>query len=403
MIITMDMFQSLAFAVVWLLIGRFIKARLKFCTTYCVPAPIIGGLLFAIVSLILYLTGVMSFVFDASLQRYWMVMFFTSVGFNASFGVLKTGGKKVFIFLGLAVCLAMMQNVLAQAVAYLIGFNPLLAVMAGSVSLTGGFGTAAGFVPIVDPDGSLGALSLAVAVPTFGAIMSSVVGGPLATRLINRQGLVAKHRAALPEDADLSAARVSHTLNKKKLALAFSLLVLAAGMGVFITDYLNTLFTALQFPPYVGSMFIAAIFRNLADAGKFYPIDMNEMSAIGDISLNLFLSMALISLKLWKLISLAIPLMLILSAQLLLLYGFVRFITFRVMGGNYDAAVITAGHVGFGFATTPNAMANMDAVCEKYGYSRMAFFVVPIVGALFIDFFNITLISLTISTVKVLF
>ena len=452
--ITMDMYQSLGFAVIWLLIGRYLKDHVKFFQKYCIPAPIIGGFLFAIISLIGHNTGVVNFSFDKTLQNYWMVMFFTTVGYNAGFSVLKKGGVKVFIFLLAAVSLAVLQHVVAQGVARLIHFNPMLAVMLGSTSFTGGFGTAAAFAPLVDPDGTLGALTLAVAVPTFSSIISSIMGGPVGNSLINRyqlspsdsnvqvkideQGNIIKqttevttvpvadnrsflkrlftrqqprteeivkvheevvHTRATKLEAGNTKQATGHTLNSEKVASSFMLLVVAVGLGLFVTHYLNSLSSKTKFPIYIGTMLVAAVIRNFADSTKLFHIEMDAMDTLGSISLNMFLAMALASLELWKLVDLAIPLFVILGAQIVMMYLFARFITFNLMGRNYDAAVITAGHIGFGFAATPNAMANMGSVCEKYGYSEVAFFVVPIVGSLFIDLFNVMIISGTIALV----
>ena len=446
MVIHMNMYQSLGFAIAWLLVGRFIKAKFEFFQKYCIPAPIVGGFLFALISLALHVTKVLDFEFDTTLQTYWMVMFFTSVGYNAGFSILRDGGKKVFVFLAVAIVFAILQNVVAQGAARLINFSPMLAVMLGSTSFTGGFGTAASFAPIVDPENTLGALSLAVAVPTFGSLISSILGGPVGNRLIKKYGLqpsnadesvridesgniikttkVVKkveavhpsfikrlffnptkgreegkevvtvqeeviHEASAKGEVDNSTTSSEKHLSSEKLLMSFMLLVLASGFGLFVTNHLNSLSPKFKFPIYIGAMICAAIIRNIADSSKKF----------GNISLNMFLALALVSLKLWQLVSLAIPLMIILSAQIVLLYLYTRFVTFKVMGGDYDAAVITAGHIGFGFAATPNAMANMGSICEKYGYSKIAFFVVPIVGSLFIDFFNIMIIGITIGLV----
>jgi len=451
--IKMDLYQSLGFAVIWLLIGRYLKDHVKFFQRYCIPAPIIGGFLFALISLIGHTTKTIDFNFDTTLQKYWMVMFFTTVGYNAGFSVLKKGGVKVFIFLIAAVTLAMCQHIVAQGVARLIKFPSMLAVMLGSTSFTGGFGTAAAFAPLVDPDGHLGALTLAVAVPTFSSIISSIMGGPVANGLINRLNLSPKdtniqvkmdesgniikqtteittvpvsenvpfwkrifkrhknmeeivkvheeviHTKATMLEAGNTKPSTGKTLNSEKVASSFMLLVVAVGIGIFVTKYLNKISTKTQFPIYIGTILIAAIIRNFADATKLFKIEMDAMDTLGSISLNLFLAMALVSLKLWLLVDLALPLFIILGAQIILMYIFARFITFNLMGRNYDAAVITAGHIGFGFAATPNAMANMGSVCEKYGYSEVAFFVVPIVGSLFIDLFNVMIISGTIALV----
>lgn len=450
MVIHMNMYQSLGFAIAWLLVGRFIKAKFEFFQKYCIPAPIVGGFLFALISLALHVTKVLDFEFDTTLQTYWMVMFFTSVGYNAGFSILRDGGKKVFIFLAVAIVFAILQNVVAQGAARLINFSPMLAVMLGSTSFTGGFGTAASFAPIVDPENTLGALSLAVAVPTFGSLISSILGGPVGNRLIKKYGLqpsnadesvridesgniiktkkVVKkveavhpsfikrlffnptkgreegqeeviHEASAKGEVDNSTTSSEKHLSSEKLLLSFMFLVLASGFGLFVTNHLNSLSPKFKFPIYIGAMICAAIIRNIADTSKKFKVSMDEIDALGNISLNMFLALALVSLKLWQLVSLAIPLMIILSAQIVLLYLYTRFVTFKVMGGDYDAAVITAGHIGFGFAATPNAMANMGSICEKYGYSKIAFFVVPIVGSLFIDFFNIMIIGITIGLV----
>ncbi len=458
MIISMNMYQSLGFAIAWLLVGRYIKNKVDFFQRYCIPAPIVGGFLFALISLSCHMTGVLHFEFDTTLQTYWMVMFFTSVGYNAGFSILKEGGKKVFIFLGLAVVFAALQNVLAQGLAHLIHFNPVLAVMLGSCSFTGGFGTAAAIAPMVDPNGTLGALSLAVAVPTFGSLISSFLGGPVGNSLIKKYDLspannnetitvdekgniikttrvVKKVQTVKPNffkrmffnpvkeqemkqevqqkevikekkevilqkagkgSIDNSVTSKTDELSSEKLSASFMLLVLASGFGLFITNYLNSV---MKFPIYIGAMICAAIIRNFADKTKKFKVHMDEIDALGNIALNMFLAMALVSLKLWQLVSFALPLFVIVTGQVIMMYLYARFVTFNLMGRNYDAAVITAGHIGFGFAATPNAMANMGSVCEKYGYSKIAFFVVPIVGSLFIDFFNMLIISLTIGLV----
>ena len=457
MVIRMNMYQSLGFAVAWLLAGRFIKSKVEFFQKYCIPAPIVGGFLFALISLICHTAKILDFEFDTTLQTYWMVMFFTSVGYNAGFSILKDGGKKVFVFLAAAVVLAILQNVTAQTIARIIHFSPSLAVMLGSTSFTGGFGTAASFAPIVDPDSTLGALSLAVAVPTFGSIISSIMGGPVGNRMVLKYRLqpdssnisvrldkagniikttavvkkiktvrpnflkrmffnptkgkdeerevVTLHEEILNEGSSAGAVDNSTTslekqLSSEKLLISFMLLVLAAGFGIFVTNYLNTFSSKFKFPIYIGAMICASIIRNIADTSKKFKIGMEEIDSLGNISPNMFLAMAIVSLKLWQLVSLAVPLLIILSGQVLLMYLYARFVTFNIMGRNYDAAVITAGHIGFGFAATPNAMANMGSVCEKYGYSKIAFFVVPLVGSLFIDFFNVMIIGITIGIVK---
>ena len=458
--IQMNMYQSLGFAVIWLLIGQYLKAHIKLFQKYCIPAPIIGGFLFALISLVGHSTEVMNFKFDTTLKDYWMVMFFTTVGYNAGFSVLKKGGKKVFIFLGAAIGLAILQHVVAQGIALLIhdpNTPPKLAVMLGSTSFTGGFGTAAAFARVIDPSGALGAAALGIAVPTFSSIISSIMGGPVANSLINKyklsptdanvqvkvdekgniikqttevtsipvvdsrpffkrifsrpkktEDIVKVHEEVIHSRASkLEVGNIKHstgkTLNSEKVASAFMLLVVAVGIGIFVTNYLKSILPDnVSFPIYIGTMLVAVVIRNVADVTKLFTVEMDAMDTIGSISLNLFLALALVSFELWKLADLAVMLFIVLGAQIILMYVFARFVTFNVMGRNYDAAVITSGHIGFGFAATPNAMANMGSVCERYGYSEVAFFVVPIVGSLFIVLFNSLIITGTISLVPLL-
>lgn len=454
MTFTMNSFQSLGFSVVWLLVGQAIKKRVLFFQRFCIPAPIIGGFLFALVSLLGHITNIFHFQFNTDLQTYWMLMFFTSIGFNASFSVLKKGGVQVVKFLLCAIGLAVLQNVLAQGIAYVIGFDRRLAILLGSASLTGGFGTAAAFAPVVDPEGNLGALSLAVAIPTCSSILSCLMAGPIVGHIIkkynfnttDRENVIVDSTGAIIKESkiitkitppkkhifgsffkgirhiidrehvvteqikteviahphrvtDINNSRIekNSSLDADKLLFSFMLLVIAAGFGIFLTNEINTRFSYMNFPIYIGSMIVAAIIRNVADTTKLFKVYSDELNSVGNISLNLFLSMALISLKLWQLAELAFPVLLTLSLQVLMMYVFARFVTYIVMGRTYDAAVITAGHIGFGFAATPNAMANMGAICEKFGYSELAFFVVPIVGSLFIDLFNVLIIGGTIA------
>ena len=391
--IKMDMIQTVGLAVIILILGRLLRKKIKFFETYCIPSPVVGGFLFAIINLILRETNLVIFEFDNTLQSFFMTLFFTSIGFNASWRLLKVGGRKVVMFLTMAVTLVVLQNVVAVGVGYLTGVDPLIALLTGSTAMTGGHGTAAAMAPIVEELGHTGAKSVAIAAATFGLIAGSSLGGPLANRLIKGKKL-----EVVAEKVDNEKVRNDEFLfnnDVKKLdgenfAKAFFLILLSMFIGSYVSTFLNQF---LNFPNYIGPMIVAAVLRNISDNTTKFDLHYEEVHILEDVSLNLFLGMAMISLKLWELGNVAGQLAVLLLAQALLAWVFIYFVTFRFMGGNYDAAVLSAGHVGFGLGATPNGIANMQSVCDKYKHSHIAFFVMPIVGALFIDFFNVAIIS----------
>ena len=391
--IKMDMIQTVGLAVIILILGRLLRKKVKFFETYCIPSPVVGGFLFAIINLILRETNLVIFEFDNTLQSFFMTLFFTSIGFNASWRLLKVGGRKVVMFLIMAVTLVVLQNVVAVGVGYLTGVDPLVALLTGSTAMTGGHGTAAAMAPIVEELGHTGAKSVAIAAATFGLIAGSSLGGPLANRLIKGKKL-----EVVAEKVDNEKVRNDEflfnndvrKLDGENFAKAFFLILLSMFIGSYISTFLNQF---LNFPNYIGPMIVAAVLRNISDNTTKFDLHYEEVHILEDVSLNLFLGMAMISLKLWELGNVAGQLAVLLLAQALLAWVFIYFVTFRVMGSNYDAAVLSAGHVGFGLGATPNGIANMQSVCDKYKHSHIAFFVMPIVGALFIDFFNVAIIS----------
>ena len=391
--IKMDMIQTVGLAVIILILGRLLRKKIKFFETYCIPSPVVGGFLFAIINLILRETNLVIFEFDNTLQSFFMTLFFTSIGFNASWRLLKVGGRKVVMFLTMAVTLVVLQNVVAVGVGYLTGVDPLIALLTGSTAMTGGHGTAAAMAPIVEELGHTGAKSVAIAAATFGLIAGSSLGGPLANRLIKGKKL-----EVVAEKVDNEKVRNDEflfnndvrKLDGENFAKAFFLILLSMFIGSYVSTFLNQF---LNFPNYIGPMIVAAVLRNISDNTTKFDLHYEEVHILEDVSLNLFLGMAMISLKLWELGNVAGQLAVLLLAQALLAWVFIYFVTFRFMGGNYDAAVLSAGHVGFGLGATPNGIANMQSVCDKYKHSHIAFFVMPIVGALFIDFFNVAIIS----------
>lgn len=402
----MDMIQTIGLSVILLIIGMKLRSKVKFFEKYCIPSPVIGGFLFSIIAFILRQSNIITIKFDTTLQTFFMVMFFTSVGFNASLKVLKKGGKKVLIFLFLAIGLCFAQNVVAIFLSQLIGINPLLGLMTGSTPMTGGHGTSAAIAPTIEALGIKGAGTVAIASATFGLIAGSMMGGPIANKLILKHKLLG-NETLLHEKHDYNSdidenvlKKPEPALNAERFSMAFFFILIAMGIGSYLSIFITKLLPAMNFPIYIGPMIIAAIMRNISDNSEMFTAPTREISVLEDVSLNLFLAMALMSLKLWELIDLAIPMLILLVAQIVLIYLYLNFITFKAMGSDYDAAVIVSGHCGFGLGATPNGISNMKSVCEKYKYSKIAFFVVPVVGALFIDFANVSLITLFISFFK---
>ena len=402
----MGMIQTISLSVILLIIGMRLRTKIKFFEKYCIPSPVIGGFLFSIIAFILRQTNIITIKFETTLQTFFMVMFFTSVGFNASLKVLKKGGKKVLIFLFLAIGLCFAQNVVAIFLSQLIGINPLLGLMTGSTPMTGGHGTSAAIAPTIEALGIKGAGTVAIASATFGLIAGSMMGGPIANKLILKHKLLG-NETLLHEKHDYNSdidenvlKKPEPALNAERFSMAFFFILIAMGIGSYLSIFITKLLPAMNFPIYIGPMIIAAIMRNISDNSEMFTAPTREISVLEDVSLNLFLAMALMSLKLWELIDLAIPMLILLVAQVVLIYLYLNFITFKAMGSDYDAAVIVSGHCGFGLGATPNGISNMKSVCEKYKYSKIAFFVVPVVGALFIDFANVSLITLFISFFK---
>ncbi|WP_373601373.1 sodium/glutamate symporter [Paraclostridium bifermentans] len=397
----MDMIQTIAFTTVVLIIGSFIKSRVRLLKKYCIPAPVVGGFSFAIISFLLRQFNIIAITFDTTLQSILMTGFFTTVGFTASIKVLKKGGKDVIKFLIVAVLLVLSQNVIGVLSAISIGVDPLLGVIAGSVSMTGGHGASGAFGPLVESNGLAGGLSIAMACATFGLVAGSIIGGPLAKKLIEKNNLKydeIKESEALNIESGGSCCEVDIKLYDSKLVSSVKQIIIAMGLGTIVSSMFSA--TGITMPAYIGAMIVAAIMRNISDIKGTWETYEVELSSIGSICLSLFLSMAMCSLKLWELVDLAIPIIILLTIQTLLMALFAYFITFRMMGKDYTAAVLAAGHCGFGMGATPNGIANMESVTSKYGPSQTAFFILPLVGALFIEFFNSGVITTFINLLK---
>ena len=393
--IQIDMYQTLALSVVVLMLGQFLKQKINFLEKFCIPSPVVGGLIFSVLTCILYSTGVVEFTFDDTLREVCMVFFFTSVGFQANLKVLKSGGKALAIFLGLVIVLIFMQNLLAVGVSHLIGLDSLVGLCTGSIPMVGGHGTAGAFGPVLEDFNVQGATTICTAAATFGLVAGSLIGGPIGKRLIEKKHLL--DTIVTEDDSLLIEEEKKHERHSNMYAAAVFQLILAVGLGTIISELLTK--TGLTFPIYIGAMIVAAIIRNVGEYSGKFAIYMGEINNLGGICLSLFLGIAMITLKLWQLAELALPLMILLGAQLLLIFLYTYFVVFRVMGKDYDAAVLAAGTCGFGMGATPNAMANMQVLCDRYAPSVKAYLLVPLVGSLFADFINSLVITLFINII----
>lgn len=391
--IQIDMYQTLAVSVLVLILGQFLKKRINFLEKFCIPAPVIGGLLFAVLTCVCYSLGIAEFTFDDTLREVCMVFFFTSVGFQANLKVLKSGGKSLFIFLGLVVVLIVFQNFLALGVSKLLYLDPLVGLCTGSIPMVGGHGTAGAFGPVLEDFDVKGATTICTAAATFGLIAGSLIGGPIGKRLIDRKKLL--DTAVAEDDSILVEDEKKHERHTNMYAAAVFQLIIAVGIGTIISELLTK--TGLTFPIYIGAMIAAAVIRNIGEYSGKFDIYMGEINNLGGICLSLFLGMAMITLKLWQLAELALPLIILLSAQLILMILFTYFVVFNVMGRDYDAAVLSAGTCGFGMGATPNAMANMQAICDRYVPSVKAYLIIPLIGSLFADFLNSLVITFFIN------
>ena len=391
--IQLDMYQTLAAAVLVLLLGNYLRKKINFLEKFCIPAPVIGGLLFAIFTCICYTTGIIEFSFDDTLREVCMVFFFTSVGFQANLKVLKSGGRSLIVFLGLVITLIFSQNLLAIGLSKLLNLNPLIGMCTGSIPMVGGHGTAGAFGPVLEDFNIHGATTICTAAANFGLITGSLVGGPIGKRLIEKRKLM--DNVPTEDDSLLVEDEEKHQRHTNMYAAAVFQLILAIGLGTIFSYFLTK--TGLTFPIYIGAMLAAALMRNITEYSGKGTIHMGEINDLGGICLSLFLGMAMITLKLWELATLALPLVILLAAQTLLICVFTYFVIFNVMGRDYDAAVLSAGTCGFGMGATPNAMANMQAICDRYVPSVKAYLIIPLIGSLFADFINSLVITFFIN------
>lgn len=384
--ITLNLYQTTGLAMLLYALGTYLVKKVNFLRMCCIPAPVVGGVLFAILNLILHQTGLMFINFDTTLQSVFMVWFFTSVGYNASFRVLKKSALPVFIFLAVVAVMQILQNLVGVGLAGVFQLDARLGLCMGSIPLVGGHGTAASWGHDLEKLGCASATVVSVAAATYGLVAGSLMGGPVAKSLISKYNLKSTAEA---EAVDTRQNLVDKDIYAKEIMTSFVLLIVAAGVGMYITNFIAQYITL---PAYIGPMIVAIIVRNVADArGKELPLDAVDASA--NVCLAIFLSLALMTLKLWELIDLALPMIVILAVETAMMFVLARFVVFKIMGSDYDAAVLVSGFCGFGMGATPNAMANMQSITEKFGHSPKAFLVVPIVGGMFCDLTNTAILS----------
>ena len=396
--IAVDPYYTLIVATLVLLVGRLMVDRIKFLQDFNIPEPVAGGLLAAVIIYILHASSGVSFAFDKGLQDSFMLIFFSSIGLSADFSRLKAGGVGLVLFLLVVSAFIVVQNVVGVGLAGALGLDPIIGLVTGSITLTGGHGTAGAWGKVLEEQHHIvGATDLGMASATFGLVLGGLIGGPVARKLVNKMGMKPSAKAAQAHDtADTAIDDVFEHAHQRRLitanaavetmalfaaCLAFSALMTTPEVKSFLPSWFTL-------PQFVWALLFGVLLRNfLTSAFKVNMFD-RAIDVFGNASLSIFLGIALLNLKLWQLLDLALPMLIILAVQTAIMALYAYFVTYRFMGKDYDAAVLAAGHCGFGLGATPTAVANMQSVTERFGPSHKAFLIVPMVGAFFIDFVN---------------
>lgn len=384
MSISLDSTVTLAFAAVLLLLGYFVKNKVQLLDKYCIPAPVVGGFIFMFITWLGHLTGTFSFSFDNMFQNAFMLAFFTTVGLGASYKLLVKGGKLLVIYWLVAGVVSILQNTLGIAISKIIGLEAPYALLASAISMIGGHGAALSYGTTFSEMGYEVAPLVGAAAATFGLISAVLIGGPLGRRLIVKYDLKPEEDSSFDTsvtDINISSGQKLSSLDIIKNVVA---ILVCMAFGSIIAGWISKLIN-MGFPTYVGAMFVAVILRNVNEKLNFYRFDFTLVDEVGNVMLNLYLSLALMTLKLWELSGLIGGVFIVVFSQVLMLALLGYFVVFRILGKNYDAAVMVSGLAGHGLGATPSAIVNMTAVNEKYGMSRKAMMIVPIVGAFLVD------------------
>lgn len=382
--VSLDMYQSAAVAAIVLGVGIFLVRKIPVLRKFCIPTAVIGGLLFSVAMLITHSADLMEVTMDETIREICMRIFFCSIGFLASFAMLRAGGKMVIIMVVLTFVLICIQNFVGIMSVGLFDLDPKYGLALGSMSLIGGHGTSAAFGEILVKDYGLeGGDVVSIAAATFGLAIAGIIGGPLSRHLVRKNNLTSSGE-------ELKISEINTSIDQHRFLQAVLIIVICLGGGVIINELFSDV--GISLPSYLGAMILAFILRNLAEYAKI-DIPMKELETVGWVALCLFLAMALMGMKLWQLADLAAPMVFTLVIQTIILILFVYFVVFRATGKNYESAAMVAGMSGFGMGATPNAVANMEALMGEFGPAPVAYFVVPIVGGVFLDFLNVAVLT----------
>ena len=382
--ISCDMVMTAALASLLLLLGFWIRKKVGFLTKYCIPAPVVGGFLFMFITFAGHQSNAFQFSFDTTFQSPFMVAFFTTVGLGASISLLKKGGILLVIYWLIAGIVSIIQNFISVGLAKVTGLEYPYALLAGAISMIGGHGAAGSYGSTFVDMGYPAGITVGAAAATFGLIFGVLVGGPVARLLIEKNHLTPDNTETLDTSVEEINAGHGEKLTNLDVLKNVAAILFCMALGTQISGWIGKLI-GMSFPSYVGAMFVAMIVRNLNESLHLYHFSFPLVDGIGDVMLNLYLSMALMSLNLYQLLDLIGPVLLIVVAQVVMLVILAMFVIFPILGKNYDAAVMCAGLLGHGLGATPSAIVNMTAVKDKYGMSRKAFMIVPIVGAFLVD------------------
>ncbi|MDN5610980.1 MAG: sodium/glutamate symporter [Staphylococcus equorum] len=392
----LDAITTLALACVLYLLGVYIVNHIGILKRLCIPAPVIGGLLFSVLVAILQSTNIITIKLDSEFfQNFFMLAFFTTIGLGASLKLLRLGGKVLILYFIFCGVLAVFQNIIGVSLAKVLNIPPLLGLTAGSMSMEGGHGNAAAYGQTVQNMGIDSALTAALAAATLGLVAGGLIGGPVVKFLINKYKLKPEHAEETTKDYSnvKSNAYLRNRMTPTTIfLLQFSIVAICMAIGSYLGNTFSDI-TNINVPVYVGAMFVAVIIRNISEYNNLNLIDMKIVDSISDVSLSLFLSIALMSIQLTEIYQLAIPLIVIVLVQVAFIVLFSVFVVFRGLGKNYDAAVMIGGFIGHGLGATPNAMANLDVITKKHGASPKAYLVVPIVGAFLIDLLGVPIVT----------
>ena len=392
----LDAITTLAIASLLYLLGIYIVNHISILRRLCIPAPVIGGLIFSILVAILQSTNIITIKLDSEfIQNFFMLAFFTTIGLGASLKLLRLGGKVLILYFIFCGFLAVFQNLISVSLAKVLNIPPLLGLTAGSMSMEGGHGNAAAYGQTIRNMGFDSALTAALAAATLGLVAGGLVGGPVVKFLITKYNLKSEHAEETTTDyGNVKSNEYLHNrMNPTTIFfLQFTIVTICMAIGSYLGNTFSEL-TGINIPIYVGAMFVAVIIRNISEYNNLNLIDMKFVDKISDISLSLFLSIALMSIQLTEIYQLALPLIIIVLIQVVFIVLFSIFIVFRGLGKDYDAAVMIGGFIGHGLGATPNAMANLDVITKKFGASPKSYLVVPIVGAFLIDLLGVPIVT----------